>query len=87
MTPEEESALVDVKGYATSGRVLIPGHARRRLAERGADEEDLLHALKEATGCAFQAPDRWRVSGPDLDGDSLTAVVVLEAGVVVVTLF
>jgi hypothetical protein len=30
---------------------------------------------------------RWRVEGEDLDGDELTVVVVIEDGVVVVTLY
>jgi hypothetical protein len=30
---------------------------------------------------------RWKVEGPDLDGDDLTVVVVIEAEVVVITVF
>jgi hypothetical protein len=46
----------------------------------------VVHALKHATACA-PSDAKWKVSGPDLDGDELTAVVVLEVGVIVVTVF
>jgi len=87
MTPEGQAALQDVKGYAAAGRVYVPGHARERMAQRGVDDEDVFHALTMATSCAAQPSDRWLVEGPDIDGDPLTVVVVLEAGVVVVTVF
>jgi hypothetical protein len=44
-------------------------------------------ALREATGCQAEQDDRFKVFGADRDGDDLTMVVVLEAGVLVVTLF
>jgi len=43
-------------------------------------------ALKLATACV-PSEGKWKVSGPDLNGDALTAVVALEAGVIVVTVF
>jgi hypothetical protein len=57
------------------------------MRERGATFADVEHALAGARRCSLQENGRWRVDGSDLDGDDLTAVVVLDAGVVVVTMF
>jgi len=46
----------------------------------------VVHALKHATTCAPRDA-KWKVTGPDLGGDDLTAVVVLETDVLVVTVF
>ena len=85
MSPAE--ALRDIRGFSAAGRIRIEGHARQRMAERGARYADVVHALSNASGCALQENGRWRVNGEDLEGDDLTAIVVLEQGVVVVTLF
>jgi hypothetical protein len=80
-------ALKLVHGYASANRVRFAGHARARAAQRGASVQHVMHALRNATGCAAGDADRWKVTGPDLDGDSLTAVVLIEDGIVVVTVF
>ena len=85
MTPAE--ALQDIRGFAAAGRIRIEPHARQRMKERGARFSDVEHALVNAARCALQENGRWRVDGRDLDGDDITLVVVIEAGVVVVTLF
>ena len=85
MTPAE--ALADVRGYAAAGRFRLTRHARQRCEERGATFGDVGHALANARTCSAGEPDRWRVEGPDREGDSLTLVVAIEAGVVVVTVF
>ena len=87
MTPEELSALQDIGGLAQAGRVDCYDHALDRLDERGVSDEDLYNALTKAVSCEAQPRDRWKVVGPDLDGDSLTAVVEIELDVVVVTVF
>lgn len=88
MTADE--ALRDVRGFAAAGRVRFTRHARTRAAERvggsSVGELHVVHALKLATSCV-PSDAKWKVSGPDLDGDELTAVVALEAGVIVVTVF
>jgi hypothetical protein len=43
------------------------------------------YALANAERCYAVENDRWRVTGPDLDGDELSAIVVIEDGVIVVT--
>jgi hypothetical protein len=62
-------------------------HAHQRMYERGAQEADVIHALMGANRCVGEQPDCWKVTGPDREGDPLTILVVLEAGVLVVTLF
>jgi hypothetical protein len=54
---------------------------------RGASVGHVLHALRNAAVCERGEGDRWKTTGPDLDGDDLTAVVVIEDGLVVVTVF
>ena len=86
MTPAD--ALRDIRGYARAGRVRFSGHARDRMNERGATEQDVITACAYATKCSRgDRPRRWRVEGPDLDGDALSVVAVIEGGVVVITVF
>ncbi|MGC4118579.1 MAG: hypothetical protein QM765_29285 [Myxococcales bacterium] len=44
-------------------------------------------ALATATSCRAEPLDRWKVESKDCEGDALTTIVVLEDGVVVVTVF
>jgi len=85
VTPSE--ALQDIRGYALAGRIEISPHARGSMRKRGAVFADVRHALATATACRAEPRDRWRVDSVDCEGDSLTVVVVLEGGVVVVTVF
>ena len=87
MTPAEAQALDDVHGYAAANRVRFSRHAWQRMDERGATEVDVLHALKTAASCVAQANGRWKVPSKDREGDDLVAVVAIEDGVLVVTLF
>jgi hypothetical protein len=88
VTSAEAQALADVRGYASAGRIaLAEPHVPKRMRERGVRFEDLRCALTGATACHAEPKERWRVDGRDRDGDDLTVVVVLEDGVLVVTLF
>ena len=89
MNPEEGAALRDIQGYARANRVEFGPHAKKRMRERGAYEGDVVEALAKARRCTKnkECSDRWDVTGEDLDGDSLTAVVVIEDGIAVVTIF
>lgn len=84
MTPTE--ALTAVRGYAAAGRFVLSGHARQRMSERNVTFRDVRHALTNARSCSAEG-ERWRVKGPDWDGDDLVLVCVLEDGVIVVTVF
>ncbi len=57
------------------------------MAERGVQYEDVRHALATARSCRAQDRGRWKVAGNDRDGDELVLIVVIEAGVVVVTVY
>jgi hypothetical protein len=58
------------------------------MRERGALFGDVVHALTHAVTCtAGDADGKWKVKGPDTDGDDLALVVVLDGDVLVVTLF
>lgn len=87
MTADE--ALREARRYATLHRITLLSHARKRARERGATFDDVREALMNAAHCAAnkETVGRWDVTGLDLDGDPLTAVIVFEAGVLVVTLF
>lgn len=87
MTSAEAQILADVRGYALAGRVRFTRHAWLRVDERQATQGDVLHALTAAERCRGVGEERWRVEGKDRDGDDLTVIVVLEDGVLVVTLF
>ncbi len=81
-----DHALRDVRGYASAGRIFYTKQARARMSTRGASAAHVRCALVNAATCVADA-DKWKVTGPDLDGDDLTCVVVIEAGVIVVTIF
>ena len=86
MTPAE--ALEAIRKAGASGQFVISGHAYDRMAERGARRGDVRNALAKADTCRrAEEPDRWRASGPDLDGDELTAIVAFDGFAVVVTVF
>jgi hypothetical protein len=84
------AALDAIRGYAATGRYSYRRHARQRMWERNVSDADVRDALMNATTCVsapHPAEERWRVEGPDTDGDALTAIVVVEDGAIVVTVF
>lgn len=83
----DDDVLRDIKGYAAANRIQFTRHARERMAERNAQVADVRSALMTAAGCARQSAEKWKVTaGADLDGEALEVVVVIEDGVLVVTL-
>ena len=85
VTPAE--ALADVRGYAGANRIRYTSHARLRMSQRGVAFADVRHALLTATVCKAQPEGTWKVESLDRSGDELTAVVALDDGVLVVTVF
>jgi hypothetical protein len=82
------TALADIKGYAAANRIHLSRHALERGEQRSAQYADVRAALLSASACRLAERDRWHVSGGvDLDGDELSLIVVIEDGVIVVTLF
>jgi hypothetical protein len=80
-------ALEAVRGYAAANRYVISAHAMTRMRQRNVTPGDVHHALCNARTCRAVEDDKWRVTGPDRDGDDLDLVVAIEDGVVVVTVF
>lgn len=86
MTPAE--ALEAIRKAGASGEFAISAHAYDRMRMRGATERDVRNALAKADTCErAEKPNRWSASGPDLDGDELTAIVAFDGFAVVVTVF
>lgn len=85
----QTQVLADIRGYASVNRIRFSPHALKEMRECGAEPEDAQHALANATGCKVSkdGPGRWETTGPDLDGEVLTCVVVLDDGVVVITVW
>lgn len=68
-------------------RIRFTKHARKEMRECGAEEEDVQHALANATVCkkSEDGAERWQTTGPDWQGKDLTCVIIVEDGVLVVT--
>lgn len=84
---EPAEALEEIRRLAVARRVWFSPHARQRMDERFVRPRDVYCALENASTCRAGERGRWKVVGPDVDGDELTMAVVLEAGVVVITVF
>ena len=84
---DAKAALAHVRGYGAANRIRIARHAWERMAERGVQYEDVRHALATARRCRAQDRGRWKVAGNDRDGDELVLIVVIEASVIVVTVY
>lgn len=83
---EHEALLQKIRGYAKASRLRFTRHARERMKQRGAGEQDVRRALEHAHRChAGNEPDRWKVTGPDVDGDDLDIVVMIEDGLLLIT--
>jgi len=84
-----DAALAEIKRKATGNQVSFTGHARKRMAQRGAIARDVISALVTATSATWQTDNQnYRVEGGvDLDGDEMTVIVTIEANVIVITLF
>jgi hypothetical protein len=88
MTTPADEALEAVRGYAAANRIRLTRHVFVRMEERCVTYADVREALMTATACRPGPKDRWRVTGGgDQDREPLALVVVLEDGVVVVTVF
>ncbi len=84
----EVEALAQIRGLARAGRVEYTRHALEEMGEASATRRDVETALVHAKTCRHQpAKDRWKVCGPDLDGDELTVVVTIEHNLIVVTVW
>lgn len=81
------AALAEIKVHASANRIMVTDHAWERMEERNVTRRDIWYALTSATGCQWTMPDEtWRVSGgKDAGGDPLDVCVVIESGVLIIT--
>ncbi len=85
VTPAQ--ALADIRGYARAGRVEFTSHALLRARQRRVRVSEVVTALAYASACSLEEGEKWRAACHDADGDPLAIVVVIEDGLLVVTLF
>lgn len=83
----EPEILGTIRRLVSAGVVLYTDHARQRMWDRNVTLADVRHALIHASTALEQANGRWRIDGTDTDGDELTVVVLVHAGLVVITVF
>jgi len=84
VTPND--ALAAIRRHIAAGHWTVRNHAQKRMAQRNVTMKDIRSALMGARDCQGKGT-KWKVTGPDVDGDDLTCVVALENGVVVVTVY
>jgi hypothetical protein len=87
---DPEAALRVVRGLARANRIRLTAHGEREAAECGATREDLRCALVNTRSIRASGPHRasdWTVTGPDVDGDDLELALIIEDGLLIVTVF
>lgn len=78
----DPQVLAEIQRLARLHRIVFTVHARVRMNERGADRDDVKHALVTATAARRQEQGTWRViGGVDMASDDLTVICDLEADV------
>jgi hypothetical protein len=87
---DSAEALRVIRGLAKANRIRLTAHAEREAAECGAAPEDVRCALVNAKSIRASGPGRasdWTVTGPDLDGDDLEIALIIEDGLLVITVY
>jgi hypothetical protein len=88
MDPEE--ALRVVRGLARANRFRFTAHADREAAECGATRRHIRCALANAESIRASGKGRasdWTVIGPDLDGDELQLALIIDDGLLIITVY
>lgn len=87
---DSAEALRVVRGLGRANRFRLTAHAEREAGECGASREHIRCALIHAKSIRASGPRRasdWTVVGPDLDGDDLEIALIIEDGLLVVTVY
>jgi Domain of unknown function (DUF4258) len=79
--------LADIQGYARAGRVELTEHVVLRARQRRVRIGEIVTALAYAHGCRREKDEKLRALCRDRDGDLLEMIVVIDEGLLVVTLF
>ena len=80
-------ALRRIRALSRAGRYLLTDYCVLRMVARDVMPEDVEASLCGAERVWSQPNGRWRVAGPDVDGEPLVLIVEILSNVVVVTLF
>lgn len=80
-------ALREVRRLASERRIFYTDHAEERMRERSISRDEVSSALVGARTVLEQANGTWKVTGPAVDDERLTLVVVIMASVLVVTVW
>ncbi len=82
------AVLAECHAAGISGVFVMTDHAMDRAEERNIGRKDVRNALTGATAATLQDNGRWYITGGvDLDGVTVTLVVKVVGGILVVTLF
>ena len=87
---DSAEALRVVRGLAKANRIRLTAHADREAAECGASRRHIRCALVHAKSIRASGPGRasdWTVAGPDLDGDDLELALIIEDGLLIITVY
>jgi len=87
---EAEAALRAVRGLAKANRLVFTKHAAREAVECGATRDDVRCALSNAKSIRASGRERasdWTVTGPDQVGDDLDIAVIVEDGILIITVY
>jgi hypothetical protein len=88
MDPDE--VLEAIRSCGRANRIRFTAHAAREAAECGATRDDIRCALANAKSIRASGRGRssdWTVMGPDLDGDDVEIALILEGGVLIITVY
>jgi hypothetical protein len=87
---DSTEALRVIRGLAKANRIRFTAHAAREAVECGATRDDIRCGLANAKSIRASGRGRssdWTVVGPDLDGDDLEIALILEDGVLIITVY
>ena len=86
-----KGVLDDIRGLAAARRLRLSDHMRNvTMPKRDISLDNVLCALMNASSCRPEGEpgdDKYVAVGPDLDGDRLQVVVVIEGDLFVITAF
>jgi len=87
---DSAEALRVIRGLARANRIWLTAHAKREAAECGATHEDIRCALVNARSVRASGRGRasdWTVVGQDSVGDDLEIALIIEDGLLIITVY
>jgi len=87
---DSEEALRRIRGLGKANRFRLTAHAYQEAAACGATRAHIRCALANAKSVRPSGEGRasdWAVLGPDLDGDDLELALIIEDGLLIITVY